>query len=299
MSELIYAAPIDQFIAEINTLNEGLKKNPLQASDVKITEIAGEDGDGTKREVSLEATEASKFHGTVENPGVKYLRYDWDRLFKQVPVIYMTGEPTVGEALAEFSKRYNVPPFVLEGDMADFTSAVSLQDKVLYNAENYADLGYGFSTNSLGYTGLFKLRVYNDVNNLATTVVNRDLEGLIYPDNTKGDKGSFSILSTPVRFKFSPDFLTILSKVGSGLNGYLLESIAVQTAEYYGNPVGMKDMIKTALVDYKVNITNVGADGTSTDDEDLRVVLTGQSKSDSYTGKFILNIIDFSAPAMS
>lgn len=311
MKELFYQQPAQQINAELNELNKATLKSPLKGTDYTINGISVINETGL-REVSLKATEGSRFYGTVKNPGVKYTRYILNKLFVQPPVVYVPGEITLKEALLILAEQYNLPPFTFastdqdigEGPVDfpfDYSERIILKDKAV-GAKEVIEIEP--TPISIGYMGTINVTFINRGVSLDKIITERGLNGLTYPDATEGKIGSLSLLTWPVEYKLSRADLNRLCLVGSELKGYdedtlskdIVDSILNYYREGLEDEVGFKSKLVQEVSGLKVTETNLDAEGNPTGVEGATPYVTLEKPNNTSTnwkGKVIIRIVNF------
>lgn len=274
-----YKDPIVQIIEELNEKNKDTLTRPLEITDLAFTEVSNNPATG-EREVIAHATSGASYYGTIRNPGVKYKRYLGHKLFTVAPRVTGKSGETYAAIANRLAEEYNLPPFKIqpsEGDTADnYDLPYSLNTRTIDNEDwSSVEVTLVFEPKSIGYAGGITVNVYNADRDLSKLVVKRSLDGLVYPDNTKGETGSLSTLTYPVKWAIPEAGRAILSEVGQTLpaeeNDPIIVAMIDSIVNFYVLEDAEANTMSTALLSVlpgsKVLSTNLAATGELTGEE--------------------------------
>lgn len=297
--------PLVQIIEELNAKNSATLKRPLTVDDLVFTEVSSNEDTGA-REVIAKPSGTTEYFGSIRNPGVTYKRYVGQRMFMVQPRIWGINGETYPALIARMAEMYNLPPFSIEPKAGDLTQPYdfdkSVQDQTINQSDDWLNfvMQIQFRDDSIGWTGIFPITVYNAERDLGKIIRDTELDALIYPDDTKGAVGSMSTLTYPIEFELPGSAQAIMTTVGSALaddaEDEVVKAIIEQITEYYefNDTEAVTTSLKLTLPGSTVLSTNLG----DADEPQKQVVLQMKTVTDEnvmYIGKIYLNNPSFGA----
>lgn len=285
-----YKDPIVQIVEELNEKNKETLTRPLEITDLAFTEVSNNPATG-EREVIARATTDASYYGTIRNPGVKYKRYLGHKLFTVSPRVTGKSGETYAAIANRLAEEYNLPPFKIqpsEGDTSDnYDLPYSLNTRTIDNEDwSSVEVTLVFEPNSIGYAGGITVNVYNADRDLSKLVVKRSLDGLVYPDNTKGETGSLSTLTYPVKWVLPTAARATLSEAEATLPAEASDPIIKEMIESIVNFYLLEEEeagpLRTALAAVlpgaKVLTTDLAAEGVLTGKEVVTIEAVAAEK---------------------
>ncbi|WNT47111.1 virion structural protein [Salmonella phage SPLA10] len=274
-----YKDPIVQIVEELNEKNKDTLTRPLEINDLVFTEVSNNPTTG-EREVIARAASWANYYGTIRNPGVKYKRYLGHKLFMVAPRVSGSTGDSYADIAMRLAEEYNLPPFKIQpsedSTKQDYDLPFSLHSRTIDNEDwSSVEVTLVFEPTSIGYFGGVTVNVYNAERDLSQIVVNRSLDGLVYPDDTKGETGSLSTLTYPVKWAIPEAGRAILSEVGQTLpaeeNDPIIVAMIDSIVNFYVLEDAEANTMSTALLSVlpgsKVLSTNLAATGELTGEE--------------------------------
>lgn len=288
-----FERPIVQILKELNAKNASTLKRDLVEGDLVFTEVSSNPITGA-REVNAAPASGTGYFGVLRDPGVTYNRYVGGLMFHIYPRVVVPAETTFVDIINKVAEIYNLPAFEIEPEAGDPTGTYDfgkeVHGRIYPGGEGEFTVQISADPRSIGWVGQFPIIVYDAAYDLGTIVTKRDLDALIYPDDTKGDTGSMSTLSYPVKFTLSSDAKVTLGTVGNKLStdvdDPLVAALIAQIKEYYVNandPTAI-NTIDLIIPGSTVVISTLPATG------ETQVVLdTVVAEGASYIGKLYIN----------
>lgn len=240
--ENFYKDPMVQILAEINAKNKSTLTRDLTAQDIILVPVSSNDETG-EREVIVKPAAGSEYYGAVRKPGVTYKRYVGQKLFVVQPRIWGVEGESYDVLLQRVAETYNLPPFTIEPAAGDTVNPYDFAKeertrKVEFSGGVSAILQVQFRSDSVGYTNIFPVLVFNADLDLGRIIKNTALLGLRYPDDTEGKAGSMSTLTYPITFEFPSISKEVLAVKGASLSTDVsdatVKAIVDQIFSYYG-----------------------------------------------------------------
>lgn len=305
--QTFYKDPLVQILEEINAKNSATLKRELTASDIKLVQVSSNDETGA-REVMIRPAAGSEYYGVVKNPGVTYNRYVGQKLFVVQPRIWGLPGESYDVLVQRMAQMYNLPPFTIEpaeGDLENpYDFGKDLRTRKADDTEFHSfTMQIEFRGDSIGYTGIFPIIVFNANLDLGKIIKNVQLEGLMYPDNTGGLTGSLSTLTYPITFTLPSISKEVLGVVGAQLSTDVsdatVKAIVDQILSYYETS-NISDFtradIEAVIAGATVAESNLMGDGGVENTVDVQIVLTGTTVENAkFIGSIYIRSPEFEA----